>query len=420
METVRFHERQSMSPTTTVAAPIAGSEARARTAEQVDQWRERLVALSHSIHAEPETAFAEYASAEKLAVLMESAGFAVERGVCDLPTALSATYGTGDLTIGICAEYDALPDIGHACGHNIICAAGAGAAIALAAVADEHGFRVKLLGTPAEEAGGGKILMLERGAFDDVTLAMMVHPGPSIDLADPAYSSQANSRFEVTFHGRASHAAAAPAHGINAADAATVAQVAIGLLRQQVADDHRIAGFVTEGGQRTNIIPERAALAYEVRTPSAEEVAELRERVLNCFHGAALATGTTLDVRPTAPDYADLRHDGWLMDTYRHNITATGRTPLPQPAGTKPKASTDMGNVTHALPAIHPIIGVLGATGLPHTRDFAAETNTPAADQAVIDGAKAMAWTGIDLALHPERRTAYIARHAERSAASDN
>lgn len=390
------------------------TETRARAALEVDRWRERLIALSRSLHAEPETAFAEHASAEKLAVLLESAGFAVERGICELPTAFSATYGSGDLTIGVCAEYDALPEIGHACGHNIIAAAGAGAAIALATAAEEHGFQVKLLGTPAEESGGGKALMLERGAFDDVTVAMMVHPAPSVDIADSAWSSQANTRFEVTFHGKASHAAAAPAHGVNAADAAVLAQVAVGLLRQQISDGFRIAGFVTEGGQRTNIIPERAILEYEVRTPTAEEGAILRERVLNCFRGAALATGTTMEVRPSSPDYADLRHDAWLMDAYRRNITETGRTPIVIPPSVKPLASTDMGNVTHALPAIHPSVGVRGAHAMPHTREFAAETNTPAADDAVIDAAKALAWTGIDLAREPAQRAAYLGKQAER------
>ena len=402
-----------MPPTTTAAT--TATDARSRIGTRVDQWRDRLTALSHGLHAEPETCFEEHASAQKLATLLDSAGFAVERGVCDLPTAFTADYGSGDLTIGICAEYDALPEIGHACGHNVIASAAAGAAIALAAVADDYGFQVKVLGTPAEEGGGGKILMLERGAFDDVTVAMMVHPAPA-DIADPAFSSQANSHFAVTFHGKSSHAAAAPALGVNAADAAVLAQVAIGLLRQQVRDDFRIAAIVREGGLRTNIIPERTVVECEVRTGTAEELVVLKERVLNCFRGAALATGTTMDTHSERRDYLDLRQDVWLLDAYRRNIAATGRAPRPMLTETKWVASTDMGNITQALPAIHPYIGILGASGAPHTREFAAETRTPAADQALVDAAKAMAWTGLDVALDIDRRAAYFALHASRVA----
>ncbi|MEU2671997.1 amidohydrolase [Streptomyces sp. NPDC007164] len=392
--------------------PAAGSSLRDRVAARLDTYKDRLLELSHALHDDPEISFSETRAAERLAALLEDAGFAVNRAVCDLPTALTAEYGSGDLTIGVCAEYDALPGIGHACGHNIICAAGAGAAIALASVADELGFRVKLLGTPAEEEGGGKVLMLERGAFDDVTVAMMVHPVP-VDITDPRGSSNAVGRFEVTFTGRASHAAAAPEGGLNAADAAVVAQVAVGQLRQQLRDGYRVSGIVRLGGERTNIIPERSVLEYEVRTPTGEELTVLRERVLNCFRGAALATGTTVDVRQIQPDYLDLRHDPALMTSYARNLRATGRVvpePGPVPQGTG--GSTDMGNVTHALPAIHPGLGVLGARGMPHTRQFAEETASPAADDAVVDGALAMAWTGLDLASDTEWRARCVtARH---------
>ncbi|MER5502067.1 M20 family metallopeptidase [Streptomyces sp. NPDC002561] len=392
--------------------PAADSSLRDRVVARLDTYKDRLLELSHALHDDPEISFTETRAAERLAILLEDAGFAVNRAVCDLPTALTAEYGSGDLTIGVCAEYDALPEIGHACGHNIICAAGAGAAIALASVADELGFQVKLLGTPAEEEGGGKVLMLERGAFDDVTVAMMVHPFP-VDITDPRGSSNAVGRFEVTFTGRASHAAAAPEGGLNAADAAVIAQVAVGQLRQQLRDGYRVSGIVRLGGERTNIIPERSVLEYEVRTPTGGELTELRERVLNCFRGAALATGTTVAVRQIQPDYLDLRHDPALMASYARNLRATGREvpePGPVPQGTG--GSTDMGNVTHALPAIHPGLGVLGAGGMPHTRQFAEETASPAADDAVLDGALAMAWTGLDLASDTEWRARCVtARH---------
>ncbi|MFE3942067.1 M20 family metallopeptidase [Streptomyces sp. NPDC059118] len=392
--------------------PAADPSLRDRVAARLDEYKDRLLELSHQLHDDPETSFGETRAAERLAVLLEDAGFAVRRAVCGLPTALTAEYGSGDLTVGVCAEYDALPEIGHACGHNIICAAGAGAAIALAAVADELGFRVKLLGTPAEEEGGGKVLMLERGAFDDVTVAMMVHPSP-VDIADPRGSSNAVARFGITFTGRASHAAAAPEGGLNAADAAVVAQVAVGQLRQQLRDGYRVAGIVRLGGERTNIIPERTTLEYEVRTPTGEELGELRERVLNCFRGAALATGTTMEARPIQPDYLDLRQDAALMASYARNLRATGREvpePGPVPQGTG--GSTDMGNVTRAMPAIHPGLGVLGALGMPHTRRFAEEAASPAGDDAVLDGALAMAWTGLDLASDATWRVRCVtARH---------
>jgi amidohydrolase len=378
----------------------------------IDEWRNRLTALSHSLHAEPEVAFAEHASAGKLAALLDDAGFKVSEGVGELPTALTAEYGEGDLTIGICAEYDALPGIGHGCGHNIICAASAGAAIALKAAADRYEFRVKLLGTPAEESGGGKQLMLSSGAFDDVTVAMMAHPGPS-DLAGAGDSTQACTRFEVTYQGRPAHAAGAPWEGVNAADAAVVAQVAIGLLRQQTPPAYRIAGFVRAGGDKTNIIPEKCVLEYEVRTPEAAQLSVLRRRVQACFEAGALATGATVEFRPTGPDYVDLRNDPWLIERYASHLPDFGRTAVHLPPGLS-AASTDMGNVSHALPSIHPTIALHGVPAMPHTHEFAAYAITPAADEALVHAAKLLARTGLDLARDPAARAAYVKLHASR------
>ncbi|GIE31611.1 amidohydrolase [Actinoplanes italicus] len=376
----------------------------------VDEWQARLIGLSHSLHAEPEVAFAEHESAAKLATLMAAAGFEITKGVADLPTALTASYGEGDLTIGLCAEYDALPGIGHGCGHNIICAASAGAAIALRAAADRHGFRILLLGTPAEESGGGKQLMLERGAFDDVTVAMMAHPGPA---ADTAGSTQACTRFEVTFGGRPAHAAGAPWDGVNAADAAVIAQVAIGLLRQQTPSNYRIAGFVRSGGEKTNIIPEKSVLEYEVRTPTTDQLDALRRRVHACFEAGALATGATVEFRRSEPDYLDLRNDDWLIGTYAGHLPAFGRAVVPLPGGIT-TASTDMGNISHVVPSIHPMIGLRGVTAVPHTHEFAAHAISPAGDEALLHAAKLLARTAVSLAADPEHRAAYVARHRDR------
>lgn len=228
----------------------------------VQQRRGDLVELSHSIHAEPELAFAEHRSCAKTQALVAERGFEVTAGVAGLDTAFRAVFGSGSLVVGICAEYDALPGIGHACGHNIIAASAVGTALALAEVADQLDLTVVLLGTPAEEAGGGKALMLDAGVFDDVAATVMLHPGP-IDIARAR--SLALSQVAVEYLGREAHAAVAPYLGLNAADAITVSQVAIGLLRQQLAPGQMVHGIVTDGGQATNVIPARTEMHYTMR-----------------------------------------------------------------------------------------------------------------------------------------------------------
>lgn len=235
-----------------------------------------LVELSHAIHAEPELAFAEHRSCAKAQALVAERGFEITAAPGGLDTAFRADYGSGPLTVGVCAEYDALPEIGHACGHNIIAASAVGTALALAEVADELGLRVALLGTPAEEAGGGKALLLRAGVFDDIAAAVMLHPGPT-DIA--AARSLALSEATITYRGTESHAAVAPHLGINAADAVTVAQVAVGLLRQQLAPGQLVHGIVTDGGQAVNVIPGRATLQYAMRAVEADSLRELEGRM---------------------------------------------------------------------------------------------------------------------------------------------
>ncbi|KAA5830505.1 M20 family metallopeptidase [Saccharopolyspora hirsuta] len=381
--------------------------------EEQQRWQEQLVRLSRSLHAEPELAFAEHRSVAKVTELLAEAGFAVEPGPEDVPTAFTAVRGSGEFTVGICAEYDALPEIGHACGHNVIAAAAVGAAIGLAAVADELGIRVKVVGTPAEEHGGGKVLLLERGVFDDVTVAMMVHPGQA-DVHPAAFASQAVSRFAVTYEGRASHAAAAPHQGINAADAAVVAQVAIGLLRQQITGDCRIGLFVREGGAVTNIIPERSVVDCEVRAFDVESMSALQERVMACFDAGARASGATMFVEPTEPLYAELVQEPAMADRFAAHVEALGREL--RETDHRPGGSTDMGNVSHVVPSIHPSIAIVGCEHPPHTRGFAAAAATPAADDAVLDGAAAMALTAVDVAADPVLRQKFLDKHADRRA----
>ncbi|MGA4542061.1 M20 family metallopeptidase [Uniformispora flossi] len=370
------------------------SDPRDITRRRLESRREDVLALSHSLHAQPELAFEEHKSAKKIADLLEGAGFDVARGICDLPTAFSGTYGSGELVVGITAEYDALPGIGHACGHNVNGAAAVAAALALAPVADDLGITVKLLGTPAEEYGGGKVYMLERGAFDDVAAAMMVHAAPIDGLG---FTSHAISSWKVAYTGRTAHAAAMPHKGINAADAMTVAQVAIGAYRQQMIPGGIVHGVVTHGGEAPNVIPGRVTADYDCRAETADDLHELKARIRACFEAGALATGAELELTDVGRDYADLRQDAAFGEAYRRAAEALGRSFDRVPSGMR-GGSTDMGNVSHVLPTIHPSIGYDCGETIMHNPEFTRYGTTPGADKAVLDGGLAMAWTAIELA----------------------
>jgi amidohydrolase len=364
--------------------------------------RDDLIALSHDIHAEPELAFAEHRSCAKAQALVAERGFAITRAPAGLDTAFRADYGGGELAVAVCAEYDALPDIGHACGHNIIAASAVGAALALAEVADDLGLRVVLMGTPAEESGGGKALLLEAGVFDDISAAVMVHPGP-VDIA--ASRSLALSDVAVDYQGHESHASVAPFLGVNAGDAVTVAQVAIGLLRQQLAPGQQVHGIVTAGGRAPNVIPGRAAVRYAMRATTKESLRDLEKRIFDCFRAGALATGCECRIDEGGPCYDELRPDPWLAAVFRDEMTRCGRTPVAEEVETAlPLGSTDMGNVTQAMPGIHPIVGVDAGGASLHQPEFAAAAASPSADDAVIDGAIMLARTVIRLAETPSER----------------
>jgi amidohydrolase len=386
----------------------AKGEARAR----LDAARQSLIDLSHRIHAYPEIGWQEEKASAWVAEALADAGFNVQRGVCDLPTALVARAGSGPLHIAFCAEYDCLPGIGHACGHNIIAAIGVGAAIAAAAVADDVGLTVSLLGTPAEEVGdaAGKVVMLERGAFHGVHAAMMVHPGP-IDVTMPPMI--AASAFEVSYTGKEAHASAFPELGINAADALVVAQTAIGLLRQHIRGTDRIHGIVTKGGDAPNVIPAHTSARYIVRSRKAEHLSRLVRRVHLCFEAGALATGCQMEISGGLKSYADMLHDAELAALYQHNAEATGRQ-FRAPSDERLSAvsaagSTDMGNISHVIPAIHPIVGINSLPAVNHQPEFAAHCATEEADRAIFDGALAMVWTAIDAATQPAIRERLLA-----------
>jgi amidohydrolase len=391
-------------------SPVKIDDAKDRAKGALDQRRAALVELSHAIHARPETAFEENYAAARLSEVLSDYGMQVESGICDLPTAFSARIGDGPLVVAICAEYDALPGVGHACGHNIIAASSVGAAVALGRVADELGLTVLVLGTPAEEGGGGKVIMLERGAFSDSHMAMMVHPWPTERLTAACL---AVSHFDVHYQGKEAHAAAAPYEGINAGDAMAVAQVAIGLSRQQFHPGDQVHGIVLDGGQAANIIPGHVSGRFMCRARSLDELARLEPKVRRCFEAGALATGATLSFDTLSPVYSHMEADPELLALYRTNAEALGRDFAADDAGEPlPTVSTDMANVSLALPSIHPMIAIESNGAVNHQHEFAAACVTDSADAAVFDGALALAWTAIDAAGNPAVRERLLARYS--------
>ncbi|MDT5096444.1 MAG: hypothetical protein QOC76_181 [Mycobacterium sp.] len=380
-------------PTTTAAVSVE---------DAVNRRRGDLIELSHSIHSEPELAFAEYKSCAKTQALVAERGFDITAAPGGLDTAFRAEFGSGALIIGICAEYDALPGLGHACGHNIIAASAVGTALALADVADELGLTVVLLGTPAEEAGGGKVLLLNAGTFDDIAATVMLHPGP-IDIARAR--SLALSQVEVTYRGREAHAAVAPYLGVNAADAITVAQTAIGLLRQQFVPGQMAHGIVTDGGQATNVIPARTALCYTMRATDAPSLRHLEDKMADCFLAGAIATGCDYEVEETEPPYDELAPDKWLAGVFRDEMIRLGRAPVGEEIeAALPLGSTDMGNVTQLMPGIHPVVGVDAEGASVHQPGFATAAASASGDKAVVEGAIMLARTVVALAETPSER----------------
>src|SRR5438876_9589053 len=319
-------------------------DAKAGARERLEAARDELVALSHRIHAHPELGFEEERASGWLSETLDAAGFKVSRGICELPTAFVAEAGSGPLCVALCAEYDCLPGIGHACGHNVIAAMAAGAGIAAARVADDVGLTVRVVGTPAEEGGGGKILLLERGAFAGVHAAMMVHPAP-VDVVEPV--TLAWWDFEVRYTGKSAHASAFPEFGINAADALTVAQTAIGLLRQHIRQTDRVHGIVTRGGDIPNAVPPQTEAHYIVRARTLADLGEVRAKVQRCFEAGALATGETLDVADDHEPYTEMEHDREIAALYRRNAEALGRT-VPDPGLSPERAAgpTAMGDIS--------------------------------------------------------------------------
>ncbi|MCU0310396.1 MAG: M20 family metallopeptidase [Acidimicrobiales bacterium] len=375
------------------------TETKRRLCEEVDRRADRLVGVSRDIHAHPEENFAEFHAHDTLTAVLEEEGLAPVRGAYGQPTGFAARAGSRGPTVAVLLEYDALPGLGHACGHNVIAAAGLGAGLAAAALAEELGGRVLVLGTPAEEGGGGKVLMADQGAFDGVDAALMVHPADH-DLR--RMTTIAVQRLEVEYTGESAHAAAFPWKGRNALDAAVLGYSAVAALRQHIRPDERVHGVFTDGGDRPNIVPAHAAMQWYVRAGTLERLEPLKARVLDALRSGALATGCELRHTWLEPAYADLRSDAVLEDLYAANAAALGRPLLDPSDDVQVCGSTDMGNVSYLVPSIHPMIAVAPEGVSIHTPEFALAAGSPAGDTAVIDGAKAMAMTIADLWAAPD------------------
>jgi amidohydrolase len=385
-------------------------DAKAAARNKLDASFSPILELSHRIHANPEVGFEEAKASAWITEMLAAADFQITRNFCDLPTAFLAKAGSGPLHVCICAEYDALPGVGHACGHNIIAATAVGAGIAASAVADAVGLTVSIIGTPAEERGdgGGKILLLERGGFDGIHAAMMVHPAPA-DLLMPKVI--AASMFEVEYEGKEAHASSYPEHGINAADALTIAQTAIGLLRQHISPTDRIHGIITHGGDAPNIVPAHTKARYIVRGRTLAELERLRPRVYRCFEAGALATGCRMEIIGGTKAYSEMIHDRDIAALFKLNAELLGRSyPDLDMSAQKGAASTDMGNVSLVIPSIQPMIGIDSLPAVNHQKEFTDSCITKAADKAVYDGALAMAWTAIDMATDLTLRARLIAK----------
>ncbi|WP_058956125.1 M20 family metallopeptidase [Kocuria rhizophila] len=373
--------------------------ARERVLAVVEAQQTELVDYSERLHAHPELGWQEHQAAEWTAQLLDQHGFRVERAYLGFPTAIRAVFGTGSRRIGLMAEYDALPGLGHACGHNLIAAISCGAALALARFAAEADLTVEVYGTPAEEGGGGKIELLKRGAFIGLDLAMMAHPGP-VDSAEAR--PYAVAHHHVEYRGRSAHAAAYPEQGVNANDAFVVAQVALGLLRQQLPAGTRVHGIQTRGGEAPNAIPERTEGRWYVRAETLTALGGLDERVRRCFEAGALASGCELEITPESEPYSEFRTDERALAMYVHHAESLGRRfDAPAEQATMNRASTDMGNVSQVVPAIHPYIGLGSYPDSNHQPAFAAHCVGDAAEQAVHDGAVALALTALDYLAEP-------------------
>ncbi len=376
---------------------------KARVCSVIDDLSSEFIETSHQIHENPELAFKEFKSAKILEALLAGHGMTVESGVAGMPTAFKAwaTTGPGSAsgagpTIAILGEYDALPGVGHACGHNIIGTSAAAAGIALVKALGDIPATIIVFGCPAEEGGGGKIIMVREGLFKGVDAAMMTHPLPGESMIGGP--NLATASFVVKYFGKAAHAAASPHEGINALDAVMIAFTAISYLRQQVTEDVRMHGFIAHGGEATNIIPEYVEARYLVRAEKRVTVDKISERVRHCFEAGALATGARLEITE-GMRYSERVVNHTLADLMRANLRALG-IPVKDEIQ-KVRGSTDFGEVSQVVPAVNAYLGIAPETVASHSREMALASKSPAGDKGLLDAAKAMAMTATDLICGP-------------------
>ncbi|WOO78152.1 Peptidase M20 domain-containing protein 2 [Vanrija pseudolonga] len=374
-------------------------EAQETIKNTIEAHRDELVAISQYLNENPELAWKEVKSHAKLTSYLESQGFEVTN-IADYPTAFRAAYthGKGGRVFGLNSEYDALPGIGHACGHNLIAICGVGALLGIREAMKVHNIEgtVVLIGTPAEEGAAGKVKLLEAGAYNDLGACMMLHPGrgPGDASGGAVVRSLAIQHIKVEYFGKPAHAGLAPWEGVNALDAAVMAYSSIGVMRQQIKPESRIQGVITEGGGRAaNVIPAHTELNYLIRAPTALDLGIIREKMLNCFEGAAVATGCT-HTAELGPEMTELRNEKTLATEYAHVMGQLWHIPVQVALGESMGASTDFGNVTHFMPACHPMYGI-PAPGGNHTPEFTAAAVTPRAHDESIKAMTAMACVGM-------------------------
>ena len=389
------------------------NEAKTAISKLIDDEADALWALSLAIHADPELSLEEHRSADRLCAYLENNGFALTRGVANLPTAFRADRPALDgekPSVSFLSEYDALPGLGHACGHNIIGVAGVAAGVALkAALSPEYG-SVTVFGTPGEEGGGGKVLMAEAGMFREVDAAMMIHPS---DETRADINLLALSELRFHFKGRASHASAAPEQGVNALDALIATFGAISLLRQQLPPGVRVHGVITDGGEAPNIIPDKASAWFFVRSETLEGLDALVPRVIACAEGAALATGAELETEKNPITYAPLRVNPPLASLFLKNLNRLGVFEPDSPPPLR-MGSSDVGNVSQQTPTIHPQIQMVSQGVSAHTPEFAEVSGGAEGRRVLLTGAKALAMTGADFLLDEGARLAVLDEFARR------
>jgi amidohydrolase len=367
--------------------------------KRIDELAAEMIEVSSSIHSRPELGYREVKAAALMESMLKRHGFTVERPLADIPTALRAfrSAGSGKPAIAFIAEYDALPSIGHGCGHNLIAASAFGASVALASSLEKLEGSVWLYGTPAEEYDGGKIPMLSAGLFDNIDAVMMMHP-ECIYLVNTM--SLALDALQIRFSGKEAHASATPHEGINALDAVILLFNAINALRQQVKPEVRIHGIITKGGTYPNIIPDITEAQIYVRASDRTYLDTVTEKVRNCARGAARATGCRVTIKPFERSMDNLINNSVMAGLLRTNLNETGIHDIAE-EDLEP-GSTDFGNVSHKVPSLYMYAATAPKGSSLHTREFAKLSITPAAHQGMLNSVKAMALTGLDLLKSPE------------------